>query len=220
MDVETAAFDKIDISGNMSISYSHATTCSVTLKGQTCQLEEAKVETKNGQLNISKKSKSRTRIFFNDNDGNDKIEVILSAPSLKGIQLTGACDFNADSINTDEAFELSLSGAGNVKATKLSAQSFEAKIAGAGDVRIGDVFCKKSLLNLTGAGNINTHMHGVDDANINISGAGNAKVQLTDCDAVSVNLSGAGEVTIVGSPKKLNQSISGAGKVNIINQED
>lgn len=105
---------------------------------------------------------------------------------------------------------LSVDGSGVVIAKDLKQTTFSLTIRGAGRAElVGKV--NDFTLDASGASKVNAIHLKADAVSIDISGAGTAFVYATD--NLSVRISGNGYVEYYGSPKTMNQSIQGAGKI-------
>jgi len=128
--------------------------------------------------------------------------------------------------------KIGISGAGNVKAERISGDAVTVKLSGAGNAILNGVECKSLTLNLSGAGNatlsgtadsvtatvsgageINAAALKVKSAEIKVSGSGDGSVWATE--QLKVRVSGAGSIKYKGSPQ-IEQKISGAGSVKPI----
>jgi hypothetical protein len=161
------------------------------------------------------------------------IETETSGPKLtirpkSGISLrpTGPISYT---LTVPKLEKLSVSGAGNATAEKLTGDNLTVKLSGAGNAVLHDVTCKTLTVSLSGAGNatlggnaekVTAKISGAGDidasalksasVDVQVSGAGNASVWATE--ELKVKVSGAGDVRYKGSPK-IDQKVSGAGSV-------
>lgn len=125
-----------------------------------------------------------------DNWSGGGLEVTITAPTLAGLELSGASDVDLADLDQPE-FTLEASGAADVSAS--------------GKVR-------KLKISTSGAGDLDFEKVAVEDASVQIAGVGD--VDLAATGAVSVSISGAGDVTLHRRPKVLNSSIGGMGSIN------
>lgn len=118
-----------------------------------------------------------------------KLLVRLRAPDLTLLEVSGVARFSAKGINND-ALRLDLSGASH---TSLAGKTtkFELKISGAGAVLAKELQSRQAKVICSGA----------------------AKVEVFASDSVDLNISGAGRISYWGSPKAVNQKVSGVGKI-------
>jgi predicted small secreted protein len=123
-----------------------------------------------------------------------------------------------------------LSGLGNVKMPKLSADSLAVKVSGAGGVKIEQISAKTVTSSISGAGNVDLAgkissqtitMNGLGNynagdlesqtASVTVSGAGGATVWAKD--SLTVKIGGVGSVGYYGSPK-ISKDVTGLGVIN------
>lgn len=118
-----------------------------------------------------------------------KMQVVVKAPAVNHFELAGANALEIQNYRQDK-LQLDISGAAEVTATG-EADEVRLDISGTGDVDLSGVKAKS--------------------ARVSISGAGGATIAPTE--AASLSISGMGDVKLLTHPKKLETSISGAGRI-------
>ena len=109
---------------------------------------------------------------------------------------------------------IELSGAGNVEADALSAESFRLAVDGASVVNIGKLTATD--LAVTASGNANTTLAGeVDSQTVSLSGAGSYSAADLASRIASVTVDGAGKATVRVS-ESLDAQVSGVGVIEYI----
>ncbi len=132
----------------------------------------------------------------------------LTLISLKGLTLSGAGNISADQLKAD-SLSITTSGAGNINLAKLQVSSVTARISGAGSLTLAGQASEESVT-LSGLGNYSAGDLQCQTGSVTLSGAGNATVWTQS--ALDVRISGAGSVGYYGSPK-VTQNVTGAGSV-------
>lgn len=105
---------------------------------------------------------------------------------------------------------MTLSGAGTVKATNITTNALNVLLSGAGNMTISGSAPSQTAL-VSGVGNYNARNFPTDTAQMTISGAGNATITVNK--SLTAIVSGAGSVTYYGSPTQVTKTISGVGSV-------
>ena len=139
----------------------------------------------------------------------DAIKVHVSAPVLRKITASGACDvFSTERLTYAEGFSIKLSGASDgdldVKAPKVIAN-----LTGAGKLKLkGET--RDLEIKGTGSSDIEGFEMMAENVAVKITGAGDADVFASV--SLDVNVTGSGSVKYKGSPS-VSQKISGAGSI-------
>ena len=176
---EVEAYHSIDVSGAVKVNFVQGDDASVTLTTDDNLVELITTEVKDGVLVVGSKEQYSSQCG---------VELDITNPDLKMIDMSGACSLNTDSLNGDD-LELDLSGACGVTIAG-TVNAINADVSGA---------CKLSLQDLA-----------AKSATIEMSGASSAKVNASE--KLDVDLSGACKVSYKGDPK-VTKSTSGVCKV-------
>ena len=118
------------------------------------------------------------------------LKVTVEAPAVRRFELDGVQDLKISGYDQD-TLEIDLSGAGRVT------------IAGK---------ARRAVLDISGTGSANLSELELDEAEIDLSGAG--KATLGPKSSAKVDVSGIGEIELTRRPARLEQNISGAGRVS------
>jgi hypothetical protein len=155
----------------------------------------------NGKLTL--KPRSRTNIRTRT-----KIVYTLTTPSLSAVTVSGAGNVRSTRLESDN-LTVKLSGAGNIHLSNLTCKSLNLTVSGAGTAHLAGS-AEKLTLKLSGAGEIEAAGLKSSSADVHISGAVNATVWATD--DLHARVSGAGGIKYKGTPK-VEQKVSGAGRI-------
>jgi hypothetical protein len=117
------------------------------------------------------------------------IKVILSSPSLSGVELTGGNDFTA---------------------SQLSGQSLNVESTGASDINLSGSVTNLAAT-LTGASKLKAKSFPVQNCTLALVGASEADVTVSG--AFKVSVTGASSVTYAGNPKTVDKEVTGAGSI-------
>lgn len=176
-------FTGVSSSGATPVEIKYGTEYSIVIKGSSNIVPHYITRVVNNILYIG---------FENANVRRDDIEVVLTMPTIRKIELSGSTKAAIkDTFPNVANFEVSISGSGNVKLENpMQAENVDVEISGSGEVDFEKMNTKK--------------------AEVDISGSGNVKIQVED--RLKAKISGSGKVYYRGNPV-IQQDISGSGKV-------
>ena len=185
--------------GNLTVRQGDSPSLSVTADDNLLPLIET--ETSGKKLTI------RTRSGYNLKPAGP-VTITLTVPKLERLTVSGAGNATAERL-TGDALTLKLSGAGNATLRDATYKSLTISLSGAGNARLTGT-AEKATASISGAGEIDAAEFKVATAEVKVSGAGNASVWATD--TLKARVSGAGDVTYKGNPR-VEKRVSGAGSV-------
>ena len=113
-------------------------------------------------------------------------------------------------VTVRELRKLTTSGVGSVKATSLDSESLSVSMSGAGSGRIAGRSDSLSI-SVSGTGNLDATDLKAKRAKVVVSGVGNVTVNASV--ELNAKVSGTGTIWYIGSPSKLESSVSGVGSV-------
>ena len=105
---------------------------------------------------------------------------------------------------------LTLSGAGNITGSGLTADALRVTLSGAGKLTLSGTVAQQEVL-LSGAGLYDASSLQTSTAKVTVSGLGSARVNVRD--ALDATVSGAGSIVYFGNPT-VTQHVTGAGSVS------
>ena len=195
--VQVTQFDKVSLTAGFVVKYTQGLNHECTIFASPKDMEHVKAEVKNNQLYLSviidkkkmKKMKYSTSILSED------VIVNVTSPELVKASCVGSGEFIATTDIKSEDVKFDISGTGEIKLKKVTADNMTLNIAGAGDIKIDnvDAVCQKTVLSVAGAGEISA--------------------SFTDCDELKCSIAGAGEIELKGKVANYSESIAGAGKI-------
>jgi hypothetical protein len=188
--------------GNLTLKEGDVPALSVAADDNILPLIET--ETSGKKLTIRTKSGVNLR-------PNGPINYTLTVPKLEKLSVSGAGNATAERL-TGENLTVKLSGAGNATLRYVTCKSLSLTLSGAGNAKVAGT-AEQTTMKISGAGEIDAAGLKTASAVVEVSGAGNASVWATD--ELKVKVSGAGDVKYKGSPK-IEQRVSGAGSVKPI----
>jgi hypothetical protein len=136
------------------------------------------------------------------------ITYTITAAELAGVTISGSGDVDASRIDTD-SFEATVTGSGTLNPSGTCSR-LEATISGSGDINPSGS-CADLEVTINGSGKFAGDDLEAATGTDTVSGSGDAVVNVTD--NLSVRISGSGDVRYIGDPT-VSESISGSGDVS------
>ena len=142
---------------------------------------------------------------------NSPISYTLTVPKLEKLSISGAGNAKAERLTGDNV-SVRVSGSGNAILREVTCRELTLTISGSGTTTLGGT-AEKVTTKISGSGDIDAGMLKVKTADVQVSGSGTASVWATD--TLNVRVSGSGDVRYKGTPK-LEKKVSGSGKVQAV----
>jgi hypothetical protein len=195
-------FKRIEVSDNIKLHIKQDAAYSLRIDADENLMEYIEVDGGGEELRI------RTRNGFNL-DPSKSIDVYVSAPSLDGLNASGASDVDSENtLSSSGTFDMDVSGASNVD-IDVKAPKVRAGLSGASRAILrGET--KDLVLNGSGASELRCFDMLSENTDVDVSGASNADVFASV--SLKADASGASNVRYKGSPS-VDQNTSGAGSV-------
>lgn len=155
--------------------------------------------------------------FYHINDdqwlvvsGNTDEEVVIIAPDIKQIDISGIGKLETDGIFKANEIEVRVTGAGKIE-LNTEATKVRAVISGAGKVELQGK-ADELRVDISGSGKVDAENFKVGECIANISGSGKCMVDVTN--KLTSNISGSGSVYYVNRPAEVINNVSGSGRVS------
>jgi hypothetical protein len=208
-------FNKINSSGNYKITLQSGTTPTVEIITDDNIQKHLKVGVKNSELQLAAENGINL-------SPSRPIEVKITTPELKAIQLSGDTELTALDITTSELglatagynhttlkgqisqFTLNLSGSSNLDLNLTKNQNLKISSSGAGTIKLAG---STENLTLNNAGTINIEALNFTTKNATINGAGTTHVKIHATDNITTNTAGKSTLYYTGHPKVINRSL-------------
>ena len=215
--VQVTQFDKVSLTAGFVVKYTQGLNHECTIFASPKDMEHVKAEVKNNQLYISviidkkkmKKMKYSTSILSED------VIVYVTSPELVKASCVGSGEFIATTDIKSEDVKFDISGTGEIKLKKVTADNMTLNIAGAGDIDLQQANVKDINVSIAGAGDINIANvdSGCQKTVLSVAGAGEISASFTDCNELKCSIAGAGEIELKGKVANYSESISGSGRI-------
>jgi hypothetical protein len=197
-------FNRVALTGIGKVIITQGEEESLTVEADDSLMPYIKTKVENGTLilGFSDEVKNKT---VRPSEG---IKFHLSVKQVAGLDLRGAGNINASSLDADR-LEIVVGGAGDINIGSLTAKKLVVRIRGAGDAELAGKVVEQDV-EINGAGDYGAGKLNSQTAIVVVSGAGDATVWATD--TLDVRISGVGSVEYYGSPS-VTQNISRLGKL-------
>jgi hypothetical protein len=116
-------------------------------------------------------------------------------------------------ITTPNLTKVKVVGATTLKLTDASGEELDIDVSGAGKVS-GSGAVTDLKVSVAGAGSINLSKLKAENTKVSISGAGSASVYASE--SVAATVAGAASVSVYGNPPTVKKSVSGVGRVKLV----
>jgi hypothetical protein len=203
-DRPVSAFQKLKISGSVSVLYTNSDTLNLKVSADENELEGVVTKVENGILIIENKGtyKSPVTIYLRNNH-------------LTNIETAGATSFKITNTIKEDSLDVSVSGAsrqtinGDIKKINCFQNGASSLV----------VSGKSDMVNLTlsGASVFKGYNLTATNANVIATGASSAKVFVTD--KLKASASGASSVKIKGEPKDVTAEATPAASITRVNKQ-
>ena len=104
---------------------------------------------------------------------------------------------------------LTVSGSGDIEASKIEGDALSVSVSGSGDIRLAGQVGELTVA-VAGSGGVEATKLNAKRARITVSGSGNAAVNVSD--ELDAKISGSGDISYLGSPK-VTKNVSGSGTI-------
>jgi hypothetical protein len=198
----TADFTKIEASGNANIYLNQGKSHTYTLEGSVEDIENIKIEVKNGTIHISQQSRSWKM-------KSKPVNIYLTFKQLESIQANGAVDIIGDALLELGDLNLQASGASDIK-IHINAQKLKVSSSGGSDVVLNG---KAQSLDVSASGGSDVKAKTLEVKRASIKASGDSDVVVHVKDELSISASGGSDVVYYGNPTIKQKSVSGGADV-------
>lgn len=188
----------------VNIHYTQGSTYSIKAEGSAKQIENLKLEVKDGILVLTNDQKK-------EKNSNEKqmLTLYITSPDMNSLGNKGVLNFNTDKLKTDN-LHVSSSGVLDLKAQQISCPETTCELKGVTKL---DIHLDGTLLNMNDRGVTKGNLVvNTDKLDIQSSGVDNIKVKYKGKE-VSVRKSGTGTISLHVDCEKLDATNSGVGKI-------
>ncbi len=196
---ETDSFSSIELQGIGDLYVSQGPQ-SLRIEAEDNILPVLRTDVSGGKLTISTTTCITPR---------QSIKIYASSPEVNGLYLSGSGNIICLSPIHTDSIDLGMSGSGGIN-LNVDCKDLSMSISGSGSAMLqGNA--TDSNVNIRGSGSMHGYDLATDRSAITTSGSGQAEVNVRD--ELDTRISGSGGVHYRGNPSKINQQVSGSGRL-------
>ncbi|MBK9337098.1 MAG: DUF2807 domain-containing protein [Lewinellaceae bacterium] len=196
----TDAFTGVDVSVSGDVSIIRGDTFRVQVRAEENLLPYLQTRTEGNNLHI----------YFSRNVRDvDGLEVEITMPELKHLQLSGSARLETDGAFSGSTLNLGLSGSGRLILNEMNYPFIAAHVSGSGSILLKGQSDDTSF-SVSGSGEVDALQCPTKTAEVHVSGSGTVRLKVSE--VLETHISGSGNVWYDGSPS-LDTHISGSGQV-------
>jgi hypothetical protein len=193
-------FTGVDISVSGNVSIIQGDTFRVQVRAEENILPYLQTRTEGNNLHV----------YFSRNVRDvDGLEVEITMPELKHVQLSGSARLETDGAFSGNTLNLGLSGSGRILLDDMNYPFIAANVSGSGAILLKGQ-SEEVEFSVSGSGEVDALQCPAKTAEVHVSGSGTVRLNVSD--ALEAHISGSGDVWYEGSPS-LDTHISGSGHV-------
>ncbi|MBO9151464.1 head GIN domain-containing protein [Chitinophaga sp. GCM10012297] len=196
------SFNEISSSGKYKLMLKQGATHSVELEADENILPYIETEIDGNELKLHPKK------GYNINPSKP-ITVWITLATLKEINASGQVEITTDGTIKGASLETNFSGRVDAK-MDVQYEKLEVAMSGSGKLKLNGR-ADDTEVSISGSGEVDAPDMQSQNMELHISGSGNASVNVSK--SLDVAISGSGNVKYKGNPGKVNQAVSGRGKV-------
>lgn len=199
---QTKAYDKIEVSGPISVILVNGTEGTIEITAESNVQERIVTESDGTTLIIS--LKNNTSLL-----NTQKIKVRVPFKDLSAISLRGSGDVESKDRIKATTLTLNLSGSGDIDLA-IDADRLAAELSGSGEIELSGKVTNADIKS-TGSGKFDCEELVAENAQITLSGSGDVKIVVNK--SLTGGIRGSGTIMYGGKPSTNNVEVRGSGKV-------
>ncbi|MBN2238826.1 MAG: DUF2807 domain-containing protein [Dehalococcoidales bacterium] len=201
------AFDILDIGSAFELVITRAETYDVTISADEDLIDYIEVTQTGNRLKVYL---SPHHSFTDFTLGDRMLKAEIMMPSLKGLEVSGACNGKVTGFRAMDDLALVVSGATQVDLDGNDIGNITGEVSGASRIT-GNLTAKNVALSVAGASSLELYGSGIS-LNLDVSGASRADMSRFKAGAVGAKVSGASEATVFAE-ESLDVDVSGASRL-------
>lgn len=198
-------FTTVSICCGMHLEFTQGAQRTVMLEADESLLPDVETFVQGEELTV----RFRQPFSFFSFPRNRAVTVMISAPTLQGLDLSGGAAAQIDRLDTD-TLQLDASGGSHVTIATLQGEQLRAELSGGAEVTIEAGSINQQEVDASGGSHYRLEKVQSSRATLDLSGGSEAHIRVSE--SLSVNASGGSELNYVGSPT-VDQDVSGGSRV-------
>lgn len=205
--VPVTAFTDIYNDCSIDVEYTPSDRFSVTVKAPAELRKYVSVSVTGHALVVSMKHHS----FIVHSD--DDIKVMVTAPKLNNIRLSGSADFQAKTLSTDK-LSAGTTGSGGIRIGSLTCKNgLSLQTTGSGNIQVEGNVSGEVSLRTAGSGDIRATVSATGDVGCSTTGSGDIRLNIRTEGLVTATGTGSGDIYLSGTARSVKSHSSGSGEV-------
>jgi hypothetical protein len=181
------AFNSISIRLPYDIEVVQGNKSTIAIKGPANVIKDISVDIDEGKLTLEQ---NRSFNFT----WNSKVEILITTPSLKSLNLTGSGDVNILMKEKQPAMNLELSGSGDVVCNNLVCNNISANVSGSGDLVCSNLKCINIDARVNGSGDA-LFEGTANNGKFEVHGSGDINSKRMSINVLNLRIGGSGDIT-------------------------
>lgn len=203
-------FTAVSICCGMKLEFTQGAQTTVVLEGDETLLSDVETFVQGEELTV----RFRQPFPFFSFQRNRALTVLISAPTLQGLDLSGGSQAKSDNLAADQ-LHLDISGGSHINIATLQADRLRAELSGGAEVSIDVGTVNQQEVDASGGSHYRLEKVQSSSATLDLSGGSEARIRVSE--TLHVNASGGSELDYSGSPT-VDQDVSGGSRVRSSNE--
>ena len=201
-------FSAINVLGSTDVEYSQTSgpKTTVSIYGSDNLIDLLEVSTVNGVLQVNMKKGVNIR-----SNGEYRLKVIASSPSLKKLELKGSADIFLKGTIKGADMQITLTGSGDIDAENFEFTNFAASVKGSGDIHLKNLKATSANIQVNGSGDVSVK-GSAQRVSLSVNGSGDISAGNLVAANVVASVSGSGDIDCYAS-SQLDASVGGSGEI-------
>ncbi|SMB85082.1 conserved hypothetical protein [Hymenobacter roseosalivarius DSM 11622] len=204
------AFTQLNLTGSLTIVLRQGSAQKVEVDAAPEDLSHIETIVTNGKLRVgTKQEKKGAGLSWSSYNFKGPVTVYVTMPTIEALGVSGSGSLSAaDPIKSDD-LQLSVSGSGRMKLSRVQANRLKSSVSGSGVIAMSGTSPRHEV-SISGSGQVDAPNMRSETSRVSISGSGNCRIEVTK--TLDASLAGSGNVYVTGKPQ-INASTAGSGRV-------
>ena len=191
-------FNQLELAGHYYVDIRTGSAVTISAKGPEKLMDKLVVEVRGDKLLIHPEKERRWWGGHSNWKSRDKVQVVVTVPSLSAATLAGSGGIRIDKVQGDK-FDGQIAGSGDMNVGSIDVGILKLGIAGSGSVTGGAGKAKSAEYDIAGSGDVNAGGVAVEALKVSIAGSGGIKANASG--TADVDIMGSGDVEVTGGAK-------------------
>ncbi|MBC6608667.1 DUF2807 domain-containing protein [Hymenobacter sp. BT188] len=204
------AFTQLNLAGSFNVVLRQGSPQKVEVDSDPRDLLHIETTVTNGKLRVgTKQEKKGSGLSWSSYNFKRPVTVYITMPNIEALGVSGSGNMSAAEAIQGNNLELSVSGSGRMKLSRVQANKLKSSVSGSGEIAMSGTSPRHEV-SISGSGQVNAPNMRSETCRVSISGSGNCRIEVTK--TLDASLAGSGNVYVTGKPQ-INASTAGSGRV-------